>query len=160
MVSVLFTFFRLRAARSRGVGHVASRVSPMRRAGALTVLALVLWAACASMQWTHERVLDSWSARQASTAAADAALLSAARDADPLSAPLADQLLKAGTELQAALVEPGIETSGSIDPLETLHLHAQRAPFSLSAGADRPHTRLTQPATGFFSLPLRPPRLA
>ena len=160
MVSAFFTFFPQPNGRSRGAGHAASRVSLMRRAGALGVLALVLWAACASMQWTHERVLDTWSARQASTAAADAALLSAARDADPLSSPLADQLLKAGTEPQTASIELGIETSGSIDPLETLHLHPHRAPPSLRAVSDRPLARLTQPATGFFSLPLRPPRLA
>ena len=112
------------------------------------------------MQWTHERGLGAWSARQASTAAADAALLSAARDADPLSAPLADQLLKGGTEPQTASIELGIESSASIDPLETLHLQSHPAGLAIRAGTERSNTRLTEPASGFFSLPLRPPRLA
>jgi hypothetical protein len=159
MVSLFFTFFRQPASRSRVSCHASAQPWLVRRAGALAVLALVLWAACASMQWTHDRVLDTWAARQASTAAADAALLSAARDADP-SSPLADQLLKSGTEPQSAFVEPGIEPSGSIDPLETLQLHAHRVRLSLQAGTDRLHSRLTQPAVGFFSLPLRPPRFA
>jgi hypothetical protein len=159
MVSLFFTFFRQPASRSRVSCHASAQPWLVRRAGALAVLALVLWAACASMQWTHDRVLDTWAARQASTAAADAALLSAARDADP-SSPLADQLLKSGTEPQSAFVEPGIEPSGSIDPLETLHLLAHRVRLSLQAGTDRLHSRLTQPAVGFFSLPLRPPRFA
>jgi hypothetical protein len=159
MVSLFFTFFRQSASRSRVSCHASAQPWLVRRAGALAVLALVLWAACASMQWTHDRVLDTWAARQASTAAADAALLSAARDADP-SSPLADQLLKSGTEPQSAFVEPGIEPSGSIDPLETLHLLAHRVRLSLQAGTDRLHARLTQPAVGFFSLPLRPPRFA
>lgn len=159
MVSLFFTFFRQSASRSRVSCHASAQPWLVRRAGALAVLALVLWAACASMQWTHDRVLDTWAARQASTAAADAALLSAARDADP-SSPLADQLLKSGTEPQSAFVEPGIEPSGSIDPLETLHLLAHRVRLSLQAGTDRLHSRLTQPAVGFFSLPLRPPRFA
>ena len=159
MVSAFFTFLCQPASRSRASRHAFAQPWLVRRAGALAVLALVLWAACASMQWTHDRVLDTWNARQASTAAADAALLSAARDADPLS-PLADQLLKSGTEPQSAFVEPGIEPSGSIDPLETLHLHAHRVRLSLPAGTDQLLTRLTQPAVGFFSLPLRPPRFA
>jgi hypothetical protein len=159
MVSLFFTFFRQPASRSRVSCHASAQPWLVRRAGALAVLALVLWAACASMQWTHDRVLDTWAARQASTAAADAALLSAARDADP-SSPLADQLLKSGTEPQTAFIELGIEPSGSIDPLETLHLHAHRERLSLQAGSDRLHARLTQPAVGFFSLPLRPPRFA
>jgi hypothetical protein len=159
MVSLFFTFFRQSASRSRVSCHASAQPWLVRRAGALAVLALVLWAACASMQWTHDRVLDTWAARQASTAAADAALLSAARDADP-SSPLADQLLKSGTEPQSAFIELGIEPSGSIDPLETLHLHAHRERLSLQAGSDRLHARLTQPAVGFFSLPLRPPRFA
>jgi hypothetical protein len=159
MVSLFFTFFRQSASRSRVSCHASAQPWLVRRAGALAVLALVLWAACASMQWTHDRVLDTWAARQASTAAADAALLSAARDADP-SSPLADQLLKSGTEPQTAFIELGIEPSGSIDPLETLHLHAHRERLSLQAGSDRLHARLTQPAVGFFSLPLRPPRFA
>jgi hypothetical protein len=159
MVSLFFTFFRQSASRSRVSCHASAQPWLVRRAGALAVLALVLWAACASMQWTHDRVLDTWAARQASTAAADAALLSAARDADP-SSPLADQLLKSGTEPQTAFIELGIEPSGSIDPLETLHLHAHRERLSLQAGSDRLHAWLTQPAVGFFSLPLRPPRFA
>ena len=159
MVSAFFTFLCQPASRSRASRHASAQPWLVRRAGALAVLALVLWAACASMQWTHDRVLDTWNARQASTAAADAALLSAARDADP-SSPLADQLLKSGTEPQSAFVEPGIEPSGSIDPLETLHLLAHRVRLSLQAGTDRLHSRLTQPAVGFFSLPLRPPRFA
>lgn len=160
MVSAFFTFLCQPASRSRASRHASAQPWLVRRAGALAVLALVLWAACASMQWTHDRVLDTWNARQASTAAADAALLSAARDADPLSSPLADQLLKSGTEPQTAFIELGIEPSGSIDPLETLHLHAHRERLSLQAGSDRLHAWLTQPAVGFFSLPLRPPRFA
>ncbi len=160
MVSFLVTLFRLSDARSRVLCRATAQLSLMRRAGALGVLALVLWAACASMQGSHERSLDAWSARQASTAAADAALLSAARDADPLSAPLADQLLKGGTEPQTASIELGIESSASIDPLETLHLQSHPAGLAIRAGTERSNTRLTQPASGFFSLPLRPPRLA
>ena len=160
MVSFLVTLFRLSDARSRVLCRATAQLSLMRRAGALGVLALVLWGAFASMQWTHERGLGAWSARQASTAAADAALLSAARDADPLSAPLADQLLKAGTEPQTASIELGIESSASIDPLETLHLQSDPAGLAIRAGTERSNTRLTEPGSGFFSLPLRPPRLA
>lgn len=132
----------------------------LARCAWVLAVAMAVWAAGLTVMRAHSPAWLPGTAHAVTQAAADVALLSAARDAQESPSSIADRLLCEGTGMVPVQLDLGIDhQGGSVDPIESVHLAHGRPVFQVVEAGGPPRGGFSRSAAGFHCPPLRPPRL-